>query len=544
MIRFDLPKNDTSIIKVIGVGGGGCNAVNHMFNEGIQGVDFIICNTDAQSLNQSPIPLKIQLGASLTEGRGAGSLPSVGRNAALENIEDIRALLERDTKMLFVTAGMGGGTGTGAAPVIAAVAKEMDILTVGIVTIPFSFEGSKRRKQADEGIKELREHVDSLLVICNDKLRELYGDLPLSKAFGKADNILTTAAKGIAEIITVPGYINVDFEDVKTVMRNSGVAIMGSGLAEGEDRALKAVEEALTSPLLNDNNIDGASNILLYIASGNQEVTMDEVSVITDYIQAKAGQNAEIIWGNGSNPSFESKIAVTLVATGFEISGSEKKNQKEPESNKVLIGTLGEPDLSRMKIDEPLPYSPPQISPILEEISLITDKGNNEPGEPDSETDPESDPDAEPEHQPEPFNTVNSEPIVFELYQNNPDAEPEPETDHELRKIVNEYVTPPPVRIEPEPLKKEHPEFISASLDAGKTSNDRKNRLRELSLRLKTPDGIDQLEREPAYMRLQVDLTEPRHSSESEVSHYSLAEDTKGGIELKQNNSYLHDQPD
>ena len=533
MIKFDVPNNDTSIIKVIGVGGGGCNAVNHMFNEGIQGVDFIICNTDAQSLNLSPIPLKIQLGASLTEGRGAGSLPSVGRNAALENLEDIRALLGNNTKMLFVTAGMGGGTGTGAAPVIAAVAKEMDILTVGIVTIPFNFEGSKRKKQADEGIKELREHVDSLLVICNDKLRELYGDLPLSKAFGKADNILTTAAKGIAEIITVPGYINVDFEDVKTVMKNSGVAIMGSGMAEGEDRALKAVEDALNSPLLNDNNIDGASNILLYISSGSQEVTMDEVTVITDYIQTMAGQNAEIIWGNGSDGSLGSKISITLVATGFEISGSEKKI-KAQEPTTVLVGTLGQTEgMKSLKPD----FGPPTPEILSTPIHATI-------------TEPEVEIDQAVEeietvalHTEEAFTLQDT--IIFELNQQvqEPLEEVIPAPVDSIPQI-EESVPSISVRIESQPLPKETVSFPPDNLDAEKANNDRLNRLKALSYRLKSPDAIDQLEREPAYIRRQVELNEPRHSSESEVSHFSLAEDNRGGIELKLNNSFLHDQPD
>ena len=315
MLKFDSPKNQSSIIKVLGVGGGGSNAVSHMFNQGIQGVDFFICNTDAQAMEASPVPSKIQLGS---KGLGAGSLPSVGKESAIENIEDIKQILEKNTKMLFITAGMGGGTGTGAAPVIAETARNMGILTVGIVTIPFLFEGRKRKLQAEAGIEELRRNVDTLLVISNDKLREVHGDLKLSEAFQKADNILTIAAKGIAEIITVTGYINVDFEDVKTVMKDSGTAIMGSAVAEGEDRALKAVEEALSSPLLNDNRIKGADNILLYIASGEEEeIRMSEVTEITDYIQKEAGQSAEIIWGNGKDSSLGKKISITLVATGF-----------------------------------------------------------------------------------------------------------------------------------------------------------------------------------------------------------------------------------
>ncbi|MFW5707371.1 MAG: cell division protein FtsZ, partial [Bacteroidota bacterium] len=301
MINFDLPKNQSSDIKVLGVGGGGSNAVNYMFKQGIEGVDFIVCNTDAQALDCSPVPNKVQLGVSLTEGRGAGSIPAVGKNAAIEDLDRMKDILEKNTKMLFITAGMGGGTGTGAAPVIAKVSKELDILTVGIVTIPFAFEGRKRRMQAEEGIKELKENVDALIVICNDKLRELYGNLSVTDAFSKADNVLTTAAKGIAEIITLTGGVNVDFADVRTVMSNSGVAIMGSGSAEGENRAIKAVEMALASPLLNDNNIRGASNVLLNIVSGKEEILMDEITEITDYIQTEAGSTADIIWGYGKD---------------------------------------------------------------------------------------------------------------------------------------------------------------------------------------------------------------------------------------------------
>lgn len=337
MIQFDLPKSQSSIIKVIGVGGGGSNAVNHMFKQGIEGVDFIVCNTDEQALDISPVPVKVQIGASLTEGRGAGSIPAVGKNAAIENIDQLKSLLENNTRMLFITAGMGGGTGTGAAPVIAATAKEMGILTVAIVTIPFAFEGRKRKLQAEEGIRELRKNVDTLLVICNDKLRELYGNLCLSEAFSKADNILTTAAKGIAEIITVPGYINVDFEDVKTVMKNSGVAIMGSGFAEGENRAIHAVEMALSSPLLNDNQIKGASNILLYIASGKEEIRMDEVSEITEYIQNESGSTAEIIWGNGTDEALGNLIGVTLIATGFDSTESFEYTPAMKQKEKTVV---------------------------------------------------------------------------------------------------------------------------------------------------------------------------------------------------------------
>ena len=336
MLQFDLPKNQSSIIKVIGVGGGGSNAVTHMYRQGIKGVDFIICNTDAQAMESSPVPTKIQLGANLTGGLGAGAVPSIGKNSALENVQDIRAILEKGTKMLFITAGLGGGTGTGAAPVIASVSRELGILTVGIVTLPFSFEGRKRKQHAEQGIAELNKYVDALLIICNDKLRLLFGDQRLSAAFGHADDVLTNAAKGIAEIITVTGYINVDFEDVRTVMKDSGVAIMGSGLANGENRALRAIEMALNSPLLNDNNIEGANNLLLYISSGKEEITMDEVTEITDYIQEMTKNSAEVIWGNGTDESLGDNISVTIIATGFDEEHKSKPAQPEKPLTLVL----------------------------------------------------------------------------------------------------------------------------------------------------------------------------------------------------------------
>ncbi|MCY1635669.1 cell division protein FtsZ [Marinifilum sp. D737] len=321
MIDELLPVNfepkEKSIIKVIGVGGGGGNAVNHMLKEGITGVDFVICNTDSQALENSPVPIKVQLGKSLTEGRGAGNKPERGRESAIESLDDINKVLSEKTKMVFVTAGMGGGTGTGAAPIIAEAARQQDVLTVGIVTIPFRFEGKKRIQQAMEGIENLEKHVDALLIINNEKLRLMYGDLKLSDAFAEADSVLSVAAKSIAEIITVAGYVNVDFADVETVMRNSGVAVMGSATASGPDRSIRAIEEALTSPLLNSNNIVGARNILLNIISGDEEVTMQEVSQITDYVQDVVGDDVSVIWGNGYNEKMGDELSVTIIATGF-----------------------------------------------------------------------------------------------------------------------------------------------------------------------------------------------------------------------------------
>jgi cell division protein FtsZ len=315
---FDLPKEENSIIKIIGVGGGGSNAVNHMYKQGIVGVDYCICNTDAQAMELSPVPNKIHLGQHLTEGRGAGSKPEVGRLAAEESAMEVHSFLENGTKMVFITAGMGGGTGTGAAPVIARTAKEMGILTVGIVTMPFSFEGQTRVKNGGDGLSELRKNVDCLVCISNDKLRQIFGSMSISQAFSQADNILCTAAKGIAEIITVPGYVNVDFEDVNTVMRDSGVAIMGAGVVEGENRARRAVDEALNSPLLENNNIAGAKHILLNITSGAKEASLEEMFEITEFIRQETGQDANLIWGNCYDERLGDKISVTIIATGFE----------------------------------------------------------------------------------------------------------------------------------------------------------------------------------------------------------------------------------
>jgi cell division protein FtsZ len=318
-ISFDLPKNQSNVIKVIGVGGGGSNAINHMFKQGIKGVDFIVCNTDSQALQNSPVPNKIQLGVSLTEGLGAGANPDVGQQSAIESIADIEKMLDSNTKMVFITAGMGGGTGTGAAPVIAQLAKERDILTVGIVTIPFQFEGKVRQDQAIAGVERLRKQVDSLIVINNNKLREVYGNLGFKAGFSKADEVLATASRGIAEVITHHYTQNIDLKDAKTVLANSGTAIMGSATANGENRAKDAIIAALDSPLLNDNKISGAKNVLLLIVSGTSEITIDEIGEINDHIQTEAGFNANIIMGVGEDETLEDAVAVTIIATGFNV---------------------------------------------------------------------------------------------------------------------------------------------------------------------------------------------------------------------------------
>ena len=336
-ISFDLPKNQSNVIKVIGVGGGGSNAINHMFKQGIKGVDFIVCNTDSQALQSSSVPNKIQLGVNLTEGLGAGANPDVGQQSAIESISDIEKMLDRNTKMVFITAGMGGGTGTGAAPVIAQLAKERDILTVGIVTLPFLFEGKVRQEQALIGIEKLRKQVDSLIVINNNKLREVYGNLGFKAGFSKADEVLATASRGIAEVITHHYTQNIDLRDAKTVLYNSGTAIMGSSTSSGENRAKEAIIAALDSPLLNDNKITGTKNVLLLIVSGTNEITIDEIGEINDHIQIEAGHNANIIMGVGEDESLGDSIAVTIIATGFDI---EQQNEIVNTEPKKIIHTL------------------------------------------------------------------------------------------------------------------------------------------------------------------------------------------------------------
>ncbi len=362
---FDLPKDEPSIIKIIGVGGGGSNAVTHMYKQGIIGVDYAICNTDSQAMHLSPVPIKIPLGASLTEGRGAGSKPDVGKRACMESLEEITRFLDDGTKMAFITAGMGGGTGTGAAPIIAKAAQELGILTVGIVTLPFLFEGRVRVTNGFDGLEELRKSVDCLVVISNDKLRQIHGNLSISQAFSQADNILCTAAKGIAEIITVPGYVNVDFEDVNTVMRGSGVAIMGTASVEGEGRARRAVDEALNSPLLEDSNISGAKNILVNITSGTREATMDEIFEITEFVQQEAGEGANLIWGNCFDERLGESISVTIIATGFEASRKAQAvpgARRQPLQNERQVVHLDEevkkPQPSLFSITSEEAYSP------------------------------------------------------------------------------------------------------------------------------------------------------------------------------------------
>jgi len=544
MIKFNSPKNQSAIIKVIGVGGGGSNAVNHMYELGIKDVDFIVCNTDAQVLNISPVPNKIQLGYTLTEGRGAGSLPEVGKNAAIENIEEIKEILTKNTKMLFITAGMGGGTGTGAAPVIAQISKEMGILTVGIVTVPFAFEGRKRRLQAEEGIKELRKHVDSLLIICNDKLRELYGNLELSKAFSEADNVLTIAAKGIAEIITVPGYINVDFEDVRTVMKDSGVAIMGSGMAEGENRASVAIEQALSSPLLNDNNIKGASNILLYIASGEKEVRMDEIAEITDFIQNAAGATAEVIWGNGFDASLGDNISITLISTGFESCNGIDYTPKETATPRIIIPLQLSEEKKEVEEVKEVKNEVPEIHNPITEISLVQNV---------AEPKPEA-------KYPTPDDIVKDEKIItqtteegFVVYVDPSKTEEKPAPKFNYNKEVDTAVEQNQtdmfgselINNKVEANFNHKDEAVEEMPKVDKISRKRQDYLKELSIKLKNPNALSEIEKVPAYLRKDKPLEEVPHSSETQVSKYTLFIDDKDNKpQLKANNSFLHEKPD
>ena len=494
IMNFDLPVEKSSTIKVLGIGGGGSNAVNYMYQKGIKDVNFVVCNTDAQALNTSPVPVKIQIGESLTEGRGAGNIPEIGKQAALENMDDIINAISSNTKMVFLTAGMGGGTGTGAAPVIAKAAREAGILTVAIVTIPFKFEGQKRINQAIDGINELSQYVDSLLVINNEKLREIFGDLKLSEAFGHADNVLTIAAKGIAEIITVHGYINVDFADVQTVMTNSGVAIMGTGVAEGEGRALKAIEQAVTSPLLNSNDITGAKSILLNISSGLDEISMDEVGEITDYLNELAAEDMQLIWGTSVDESLEEKIVVTIIATGFE-------------ANSI-------PELYiKSKSRKSVPLS-----------DTLTDKGNWE--------------DTIFEIKDKHLGTYRVDEYNNNQRTINFNMQEEGEEQADVNKIPDHNAVNNPVNSEKNAERiRKIKETHSIIKEKGLKNQDVK-------------DNIDELEDEPAYIRRNININNDTYSSKSKVSRYSLGDEDDKNDEkkkksiLRDDNSYLHDNVD
>jgi cell division protein FtsZ len=485
-MMFDMPKYESPIIKVIGVGGGGSNAVTHMFNQGIVGVDFAISNTDSQAMEASPVPTKIQLGPNLTEGRGAGSIPNKGKAACEESIEDIRRYLEDGCKMLFITAGMGGGTGTGAAPIIAKLAKEMGILTVGIVTLPFTFEGRRRTSQGTDGLMELKSHVDTLIIISNDKLRTIFGNLSLSEAFHNADNNLSTAAKGIAEIITVPGYVNVDFEDVNTVMRESGVAIMGTAVADGDDRARRAVDEALHSPLLEDNNIKGAKHILLNITSGTKEVTMDEIFEITEFVQEEAGYGTDLIWGNCFDETLGEKLCVTVIATGFV----DHTNVKKATGDERIVVSLDD-DAPRNNNQRPTS----RLSEIVDTDATDNSSATFE------------------------FDDVRE--AVQKAHRKSYSYDSPYVNEEEKARAIKERT----LRIEREKRRREN--MMGDSSD----------------LKLNNPQTINELENEPAYLRRGVSLDDVPTSSENTYSTWSLTEGEEAEIQ-ENGNSFLHDNVD
>lgn len=641
-ITFDLPKNQSNVIKVIGVGGGGSNAINHMFQQGIRGVDFVICNTDAQALQNSGVPNKIQLGVNLTEGLGAGANPKVGEGAAVESYEEIKSMLDSNTKMVFITAGMGGGTGTGAAPIIAKMAKDLEILTVGIVTMPFQFEGKMRNEQAQKGIENLRSVVDSLIVINNNKLREVYGNLGFKAGFSKADEVLSTAARGIAEVITHHYTQNIDLRDAKTVLSNSGTAIMGSATASGQNRAQEAIRKALDSPLLNDNKITGAKNVLLLIVSGSHEITIDEIGEINDHIQDEAGYGANIIMGVGEDESLEESIAVTIIATGFHVDQQDEivnteakrvihsleddqnmeqdfserdpaiirpdielKNEVEPEAPKVVKHTLemedeteqsqttqnlkeetseidlipttdfiknipvvydeilalmddededfvvtpviSEIEVEDEEVDEqqvtltfdfPISQSKEEMAmdedkvvhdldeeirkmPVKDYVELVTVTESNEEGETryalDNYIEVES-----------AMNTKNTKSEVQEIEDNEIVFE---------KKVVEAKVENTVETEEIDPINTPISELLK------ERAEERRRKMKEFNYKFNNAK-IDEIEKVPAYKRQGVDLDNTKSSSETSMSRTSLDLDDNEDIQLRSNNSFLHDNVD
>ena len=536
-----LCEKPANYIKVIGVGGGGGNAVNHMLEEGIQGVDFVLCNTDYQALMRSTVPTKVHLGK---RELGAGNDPAVGREAALSSEEEIDKILDEKTKMVFVTAGMGGGTGTGAAPVVARIAKEKGLLTVGIVTIPFECEGRRRKQQAQAGIEELKKNVDTLIIISSDKLRDSYGNMKLTEAFKKADDVLTTAAKGIAEIITVTGYVNVDFEDVKTVMKDSGKAIMGTGRAKGENRAEEAIKLAINSPLLNDNNIEGAKNILLYITSGTDEVSLDEVVEITEYVQNTCGNTSDVIWGNGVDESLGEDISVTLIATGFD-----SKNYRRVEAT-----PHPEPKV--------VPLQPTTNTPAAPSTGR-TVHALNEPETKEEVVKEEPAPTCVAEPEPEVEEEEHTGVVVHSLNESQETLR------FDAPVFKHEEPSTPSVKVFDNPFNNQNDDDsfeisnLSVTTTGDTTANSqhetmevetlvmdepkekaydpkeelKRNRLRALSLNFKTQKGLEELERQPAYMRR--DMNYEEIVVEEEVSQYSAS--SKG---ISSENSFLHKNVD
>jgi cell division protein FtsZ len=553
MIHFDLPKEKSSIIKVIGIGGGGSNAVNHMFNQRIEGVNFIICNTDAQAIANSPVPNKIQLGPHLTQGLGAGANPRIGEQATEESFEEIKKILEVNTKMAFITAGMGGGTGTGGAPIIAKICKELGILTVGIVTTPFSYEGKKRMAQADEGVNRLKDYVDTLLIISNDKLRQKFGDLKFKAAFEKADNVLATAAKCITDVINSTGQINVDFADVCTVMRNGGVAILGAAVAEGEGRAQRAIEEALTSPLLNDNDIRGAKWILINISSaeGEFEHTLDEMDAIQAYVQSQAGEDCDVILGVGYDHTLDRNLGVTIIATGFEqkpIQQVKLPQDELVEQPKIVMELGRDGDEKKMSnkatapVVEPTDHMAPRlVEPVVTQpVTTYT-------------------PPAQPERQ---NYTLNIEPLstppptqssgggINVIQPNN-----QPVHGYPSRQIYIEPDNTPPADETPsmkmvykeddkasETPEASHPQlhYFDEQMEEQKRKQaERVAKLRSLSFNVKGIDNTTELENVPAYIRRNIDLDNGSGSAENFYSNYTVTDSHNNQAEINTINTFL-----
>lgn len=569
------PTSQSSPIKVIGIGGGGSNAVNTMYNRGIAGVDFIICNTDSQALDASPVPIKVQLGISLTSGQGAGSRPEVGRNAAIESLDEVMEKLGENTKMVFITAGMGGGTGTGAAPIIAKSAKERDILTVGIVTVPFAFEGKRRAQQADEGLEAMREAVDTLLIIRNDKLRELYSELTIRKAFANADDVLCTAAKGIAEVITLTGDINVDMNDVNTVMKNSGRAIMGSGKASGEGRAYKAINDALESPLLNDKDITGANFVLLNITFGTEEILMDEITDITEFIQEAAGQEADVIWGYAMDETLEDDLCVTVIATGFE--GQVPGTSPHAPQKKWLGDTDAQSPSQRELPDATAPKTAftPGNQPISASTTLkwnstlpkettvpLGDSSQHLDSEPITPLTPLGD---IPQNDPLQFTLKPNEDPMASDSNSEPDASATPSesaaenTDSEKINIFKLDDDDTPMHEKPNffPSKSDTAESAAAkptepsapsAEDIVPRKADRLSRIKQFTKRIKKPGEIADMENTPAFKRRNVVLDEVQPSNASTASRVSFQEeedeDGEKHIQIRTDNPFLHDNVD
>mgnify|MGYP000943466388 CR=1 FL=1 len=574
---FDLPKQRSSSIKVIGVGGGGSNAVNYMYQQGIEGVDFVICNTDAQALNNSPVPNRIQLGQSTTEGMGAGANPEVGEQAALESIDDIKKFLDTNTKMVFITAGMGGGTGTGAAPVIAGISKEMGILTVGIVTAPFYFEGKMRLEQAEKGIEKLQRNVDSLIVINNDKLRELYGNLGYKASFAKADEVLTTAAKGIAEVISKHYATNIDLRDARTVLADSGTAIMGTGIASGENKAKEAINSALDSPLLNNNKITGAQNVLLLIVSGDNEVTMDEIGIINEHIQFEAGNNANIIMGVGEDLSLGDKISVTVVATGFPMEDQvftgreEEKVFHRLEEEQPLVQKLSSetpfPVRIKKTVENEIPEKKVQIEEKPKEVRFFLDEEQQMPKP--KATEESIEPQLKSELQQPLFTEEVKEEEAFflDIYeeeitedftsQEMEEEEEFPQTimftlDDELEEEIIEEVKPvvatqtlkPEVQKEVKKVVEEEDPFDSPiSQSLSQAIEERRARLKQFNYKFKNTlhnKTVDEVESIPAYKRQGLDLSEREDHSPSD---FMVSKDSNNETKIRPNN-FLHDNVD